>query len=238
MKFDAIIFDKDGTLLDFNAFWVPVTEQALRQTVKALGAADASILKLMEVLGVHAGITDIDGVLCYGTYAQIGQALHQGLAEQGFSFDCCLVQKLVSEAYVQAVPVGRIAPTCHDLPQVLNALKEKGIKLFVVTTDNAPVTEECLDKLGIAQYFTAVYTDDGVNPPKPDPYCANDISARYGIPRERILMVGDTKNDAIFAKNAGIQAVGVAANDRNAQRLSAYMAAVVPDVSHIGGLVD
>ena len=34
MKTKAIIFDKDGTLIDFHDFWIPVTRHALKEILR------------------------------------------------------------------------------------------------------------------------------------------------------------------------------------------------------------
>ena len=44
MKVDAIIFDKDGTLLSFDAFWVTVTEKALADVFTALSMDGSCLL--------------------------------------------------------------------------------------------------------------------------------------------------------------------------------------------------
>ena len=51
MKADAIIFDKDGTLLDFDAFWISVTVKALGDVFQALSMDDSHLPEIMEALG-------------------------------------------------------------------------------------------------------------------------------------------------------------------------------------------
>ena len=175
MKIEAIIFDKDGTLLDFDAFWVPVTVAAVKKAAEALGVENAPVEAVLTDLGVRGGITDIDGILCKGTYAQIAEACRKhfgkGSSEQ--------VREAVLEGYNSSVSAGEVKPVCDHLPQVLMALKEQDIKLFVVTTDNRLITDTCLEKLGIADLFTDVFTDDGRFPTKPDPACAEYIMTNW-----------------------------------------------------------
>ena len=117
----------------------------------------------------------------------------------------------------------------------LTELKTKGIKLAVVTTDNMQITRTCLEKLGIADFFDHIYTDDGEVPTKPDPFCVYHFCEAAGVEKERVIMVGDTMTDMRFAKNAGISAIGIAKNDLNKQVLAPHAAAVLPDPS---GIVD
>ena len=75
MDIQAIIFDKDGTLLDFDALWVPVTEEAIRTAARILEVKDPPVDRILEDLGIRNGITAIDGTVCKGTYAQIGKSV-------------------------------------------------------------------------------------------------------------------------------------------------------------------
>ena len=68
---DAVIFDKGGTLLEFEAFWVAVSVKALEDSLQQLRVKKDLLLEIVEALGVHNGVTDINSVLCQGTYQQI-----------------------------------------------------------------------------------------------------------------------------------------------------------------------
>ena len=233
MKADAILFDKDGTLTDFDAFWVPITEKAICATLAQLGAEAALAGPILEAIGVHNGVTDVDSVLCKGTYGQIGQVVHEVLRQHGVAADRDAVAKQIEKAYEDHMDAGQVQPTCPDLKEVLEKLKERGKHLAVVTTDNAEVTAFCLKKLGIEQLFDRIYTDDGTFPPKPDPYCAHHFCDLLGIGRDRAVMVGDTLNDVRFARNAGIQVVGVAAGEENRRLLTGQADLLVSSLSEL-----
>ena len=81
MKIKAIIFDKDGTLLDFDAYWLKAAEHALDIILKSFMAEDVPFDDVMCALGVNDGITSIKGVLCCGTYAQIGTEIQKILTK-------------------------------------------------------------------------------------------------------------------------------------------------------------
>ena len=85
----------------------------------------------------------------------------------------------------------------------------------MVTTDNELITRKCLSALQVEHLFDKIYTDDGVNPTKPDPFCALDFCATYGIDVQNAVMVGDTLTDVRFAANAGISMVGLAKSEEN-----------------------
>ena len=227
MKADAVIFDKDGTLIDFDSIWVPVSVKALEDILANLHREDIPVDEFLTAFGVHDGVTDINGVLCKGTYAQMGQIVHEILGKHGCSVPCEDVVKLVVDCYNKNADAGEVKPTSPDLVDALKELKKQNVKIAIVTTDNETITRKCLRDLGIEELFDRIYTDDGVMPAKPDPACAYDFCRLAGTGKDRLVMVGDTLTDMRFAKNAGIMAVGVAKNDRNKEVLAPYADVVV-----------
>lgn len=228
---DAVIFDKDGTLLDFDAFWVTVSVKALNEVLLYFDKPVAFIGEILESLGVHDGITDIDGILCKGTYGQIGQIVYDVLSRYGCAASYDDVTDVVINAYNRNSDSGEIKATCPDLADVLKQLKQQGKKLAVITTDNENITYKCLKELGIETLFDKVYTDDGSTPAKPDPYCAIDFCRSVGVKEARTVMVGDTMTDVSFAKNAGIQVIAVAKGEGNKAILSQATDVVIPSLS-------
>lgn len=233
MKVEAIIFDKDGTLLDFDAFWLAVSDGAINEILKEVNRQDIPNEKILSALGVKNNITDINGVLCRGTYSQMAQEIYNVLIKHGC--DCTLneIEKMTIDAYHRNSDKGIVKATCDNICDVLTELKDMGLKLAVVTTDDPFVTQKCLQLLNIDKFFDVVYTDDGKLPTKPDPYCIHDLCKRYGMTTSQVIMVGDTMTDMNFAKNGGIKAIGVAKNENNKAILKNHAYTVIPDISYI-----
>lgn len=233
MNIKAIIFDKDGTLLDFDSFWLTISYKAIEDILAVVKQKLDLTEEILLALGVQNKVTDINGVLCKGTYAQIGRAIYKVLAK----YDCRITEeeviRLTVEAYHRNSEVGIVKPTCKDIFGVLSRLKERGIKLAVVTTDDAFITKKCLEALGIDALFDAVYTDDGKYPVKPDAYCINDFCEKKGLSKSEVIMVGDTLTDVCFAQKGGIKIIGVAKSDGNRSILEKETDVVVPDISYI-----
>lgn len=234
MDIKAILFDKDGTLMQLDNFWIDVSARAAKELLSDLGREDIPVSEILEALGVHGGAADKDGLLCKGTYEQIGGAVHELLRAHGVCISKDEIIRMTLEAYENSAKNGDVAPICDNLREVLESLKNRGILLAVVTTDTAAITRRCLLELGIDDLFVKLYTDDGSMPPKPDPSYALDFSAKFGIKPENIIMVGDTMTDVRFAKNAGIFSVGVGGDSEVAREASV----AIPDISHIGALVE
>lgn len=235
MDIRAIIFDKDGTLMDFDSFWIEVSVCAMEDILKKLGREDIPVRELMASLGADGAAVDIDGLLCKGTYEQIGLSIYDVLKSHGAEISPDEAVAMTVEAYNENAVHGTVKPACDNIREVLQQLKSGKRRLAVATTDNPQITLMCLEKLGIADLFDKIYTDDGKTPVKPNPQCAKDFCAEFGISPEKTVMVGDTMTDVSFAKNAGISAIGVG---RERERLAPYADAVIPDISHIFDLAE
>lgn len=242
MRADAVIFDKDGTLIDFDAFWVTVSVKAIEDMLSTFGRQEVPMEEILEAFGVHNGVTDMNGILCKGTYEQMGQSVYDILKRYGCEASCeasCEeVTRVLIEAYNQNADAGDVKPTCPNLAQVLKQLKDQNKKLAVVTTDNMQITRKCLEKLGVLELFDKIYTDDGDVPTKPDPYCVYDFCEFAHVEKDRVVMVGDTMTDMRFAKNAGIAVVGIAKCEGNKEVLAPHADAVIPDPSHLLDLLN
>lgn len=221
----AIIYDKDGTLMDFDAFWVPVARAAIEKIVKRATGADVSAAarisaKTEREIGISGGSTDPKGILCGGTYSQFAATLTKNLNEGGFPLR--IDRQEVEKAVADNAGKGEILSVCEDLRERLEEARKKAV-LFVVTTDDRAITEYCLEKLGIADLFEKIYCDDGITPHKPDPFAAEEIAGTLKAGKQDIFMIGDTATDKKFADGAGIRFAYVG-KDPDIGEKSAYKA--------------
>jgi len=95
--------------------------------------------------------------------------------------------------------------TCDPIP-LLDALKSRGVKIAMCTADSRKGALGAVNKLGIAHYFDMIVAGgDEDSKPKPDPHNALKICRQLGVAPEEALMVGDTRADTEFGKNAGFK---------------------------------
>lgn len=233
MSVKCIIFDKDGTLIDFDSFWISVSEYALKEILMFAGADMTLGKEITEALGVRDGSADIEGILCSGTYDMISDVCYNILSKHGCAVDRGLLSEKVLKSFRSSVSKGVIEPVCDNIRDVFEELRNENITIALVTTDESVITMKCLDALGITEFFDIIYTDDGVHPAKPDPYCINEICKNQSLDKSELIMVGDTLTDMYFAENGGIRAVGVAKNENNRKVLEPYANAVIKDISYI-----
>ncbi len=112
--------------------------------------------------------------------------------------------------------------------ELLAALKERGIKMAVVSNKVQPETES-LRKLWFADYLSlAVGRVEGV-PPKPDPAMALQALEGLGSSAEDALFVGDSQPDVRTGKNARCTSVGCTWGFRSRQVLEEEQADYIID---------
>ena len=238
MSVKAVIFDKDGTLMDFESFWVTVSRYAIEEIKGKTGFTSVPVEEALLALDVVDGIANINGILAQDPFNVMGKALCNCFKKYGCTLTPEQMTELTVSAYHGNIDKGKIAPACNNIASVMERLKEMGIILAVVTTDDPYDTEKCLKALGIREYFDAVYTDDGINPTKPDSFAAEELCLRFNLTKGQVIMVGDTMNDVRFARNSGIKAVAVAKNENNANILRKEADIVLHDISELFRVID
>ncbi len=212
----GIIFDKDGTLLNFEAFWLPVTDAVLKDLARKFCVPAAAEETAKQKIGIHGGKVGKNSVLCAGTYAQMSEIVRAVFSDFGTETAEKEMYRELCSAFEANMFRGEVVPTTPNLRELLQSLKTQGVKLFVATTDNLSITSVCLKKLGIEDLFDGVFTDGAGYPPKPDPYIIERIAKEYAVPRENLLMVGDTCTDLQFARNGRIKAAYVSQENEGA----------------------
>lgn len=239
IKAKAILFDKDGTLLEFAPFWQAVSKFAVNDIAKRVGGNKEVAISALKAIGIDGDSFDVDGILCKGTYGQIAKAMYPifndgagvNLSEKDF-------ENLCLNAFHDNLQNGEILPTSKNLKKALKILKQKGKKLFVVTSDDEHTTSICLKGLQIDNLFEKVFVDDGIHPHKPNPYYANLVMQEYGFSKDELVMVGDTLTDADFAKNSGIKCIGIVKTLQGNTLLDGKVTKIVQDIATISDIIE
>lgn len=91
----------------------------------------------------------------------------------------------------------------------LKAMTQRGLKLACVTNKAERFTRPLLASNGLAKYFTTVVTGDMVELGKPHPACYLLACDRLGLSTSQAVVIGDSANDALAARAAGIRVVCV-----------------------------
>lgn len=180
----AVAFDLDGTLVDS----VPDLAAAANEMRAVLGMERLPEATVRSYVGdgiavlVHRALTD----------DEYGQA-DLPLFERG------------SEVFLRYY-ADHIADQTRPYPETeagLGLLKSLGIPLAVVTNKSDLLAIKLLKALKLEQYFSIVVGGDTLNVRKPSGEPLRHVAGVLGIQTQNMLMVGDSRNDMLAAKDAG-----------------------------------
>jgi phosphoglycolate phosphatase len=221
----AVLFDKDGTLLDFDSTWRPVADRLMEETVRMLGLDGGGIASVRDALGIREKGFTPDSVFVQGTAGEILSAALGVLrldparaAEVGNRLKDCYMQSVCEGSFHSSMATG--------VPQLVSRLRAGGYRVGIATSDLAEATMHFLDSSGLQGLIDYVGCDDGVTPPKPAAAMAERMCGMLGLEPREVAMVGDSLTDMEFARNAGLGcAVYLTSSYRNAE--AAAMADIV-----------
>lgn len=233
----GILFDKDGTLLEFHSTQHAIYAAVLASLRDDHGVSEPLSLQLSEVLGHLPERLASDSLLQHSTNEQIAQALvatsraYAEGREWRPSYDADDLLELIDRlSLAEDVPYVALP----NVPQTLSYLRSKDYRLGVATVDTRTATVAGLKKTGILGYFDYLGTGEESRP-KPDPWLADRFCSECGVLPSELLVVGDGENDMLFAQNAGAHFVGIdAAGDGTS---SVFRAAGRRSVADIGEII-
>ncbi|WP_026883683.1 HAD family hydrolase [Clostridium akagii] len=233
----GILFDKDGTLLDFNSIWIPAAEYLVDNIISRYFTQCGNIIrkKLLYSIGVEDGEAKGTGILASGTAFDISEAFINILELNNTTFFRKEILELVSGSLNEFVENNKydIIPTAN-LSNLFIKLKKMNISIGLATSDGIISTEYCLKELNIFQYFDFIGTSDGKYPSKPSPVLLQKFCEVTGLKEKEVAIVGDTVIDMEFARNAQVgMAIGVLSGTSSIEELSELADLVYTSVDDI-----
>jgi phosphoglycolate phosphatase len=190
MRASAVAIDLDGTLLDTVADLAAAANLMraefglpplpLQQVATYVG-------KGAEVL-VHRVLSgSMDGTIDAGSHARAHAAFLRHYAVEN----------------------GRNAKPYPGVVEGLEAMRGKGLRLACVTNKPAAFTRPLLARSGLSRYFELIVSGDTVARKKPDPMPMLHVAQSFGVPASQVVAIGDSVNDALAARAAGMAVLAV-----------------------------
>jgi phosphoglycolate phosphatase len=208
LSFDAdlVVFDKDGTLIDFEYAWGRQTVTGVERLMSAVPGGAALRADVYRSLGhdPQTHRTAGSGPLATASIGKLSTIVACVLYQHGFTWDEAEAHAKNSfEAGLTSIPLKELIRPAADVKRVVNDLSGAGVRLAVVTTDDRSPTLQTLELLGIAGQVDFLACGDDQIPLKPAPDAVLSACAHLSVAPARTLVVGDTVADMLMARHAG-----------------------------------
>lgn len=226
---DLVVFDKDGTLIEFHAMWGGWVGDLADRLEGAAGRPLRERLFLAIGFDGATGRAHPHGGLAAMPMAVLRRMAVDVVADAGL--DRRAAEDAVAQAWHPPDPVALARPVT-DLGLLFGGLRAAGTRVGVATSDDRAPTERTLAALGIAALVDAIVcADDGI-PVKPDPAMLLRLCAIAGASPGRTAVVGDSVPDLRMARaaDAGV-CIGVLSGTGTLEELEPLADLILPSVA-------
>ena len=185
MRIKTVLFDLDGTLVDT----IPDLTYGLNRMLDQLfGKQPLTVAEVSTMVG--RGVIDLmERVFCAR-----GIKINDTLIRQAIDVYCNIMVESGSSH----------SEVFSDVFDSLARLRKKGLSLAIVTNKPKSMTQAIVKEKGLSQYVDLVVAAGDAPTVKPEPEMLWIACERLGVDPKSATMVGDSANDALAAKKAGM----------------------------------
>lgn len=222
----AILFDKDGTLFDFQKTW----GHWAKQLILDLSGGDAALItRISDVLGFDFETAQFspDSISIACTPEEQVDLLHPLLPQIGR--EALSARMVADETNTSPVLVDGTQALLHDL-------SERGIKLGVVTNDFERGARMQLKLTELEPFFDTIIGFDSGFGGKPAPGGCLAGAKQLNTAANDTVMVGDSLHDLHAGRAAGMRTIGVLTGTAQREELEPHADIVLDDISRMHDL--
>ncbi|WP_375461276.1 HAD family hydrolase [uncultured Enterovirga sp.] len=218
----AILFDKDGTLIDFDRTWGPAGYEVMR----TLSRGDRMLLE--RLMSVSEYVEEErrflpSSPLVGGSSAEYGPLWAEALGREPGP---ALYGEM--DDLFRHWGLATLAPI-FDPAAILGGLSARGLHLGIATNDAEASARAQAEALGLSGLCPFIAGYDSGFGSKPDPGMVTAFVRHHGLAPDEVAMIGDSVHDLAAARAAGVVAVGVLTGPLG----HAARAAIEPYADHV-----
>ena len=188
-KYEAVLFDLDGTLIDS----APDVHACVNEMQAIRARPSVSIAEVKKFIGS-------------GAEPLVRQVLERN-GESTTSKEIDENVQLFLKIY-RANPV-RYGSLFPEVVETLELLLRQGLAMGICTNKPEATTLPVLEKFNLQKYLSVISCGDKIQFQKPDPRHIDHAMGLLGSSAQNTLFVGDSMNDVIAAKKAGVDILAV-----------------------------
>jgi phosphoglycolate phosphatase len=226
MKHQGILFDKDGTLLDFNQTWLPIYLYAAQEFADGDPGLAESLLTQHGFDRSNNQFVS-GSLLAAGNNQQIADAwaVQIDKPDQVEAISRQLHKIFHDQGAKQATPVKQLAST-------LRQLKLSGRKLGVATADSHQGIINTLQSFDVLHEFDFLAGYDSGHGVKPEAGMVLAFCEQMALTADSVVVVGDNRHDIEMGRNANAGlCVGVLTGTSTRRDLETIADIVIDDIS-------
>lgn len=224
----GIVFDKDGTMFDFDATWGGWS----RGFIAAEAKGDPVLTQLLaKALGydLARGAFLSHSIVIAATTDNVADAILPLLP--GANKAALLARMDARAMACDQVEVTPLAP-------FLTGLRRQGLRLGVATNDTEGPARAHLEAAGVTDLFDFIAGFDSGFGGKPAPGQLLAFAAACGLDPAECAMVGDSLHDLTAARAAGMVAVAVLTGVAGRADLAPHADVVLASIAELPGWLD
>ena len=236
-EIDLVVFDKDGTLIDFDFTW----SRRCYAAVDALITERPERADVREVLLRSIGLDPLtlkalpESPVVVGSVAETAIVAATVLYQTGESWtEATLAAERHVRRILSVVPTPDEIRAFATVEPLFRRLHAAGVAIAVLTNDDRASTIGTLGDLGLLPLISAVGCADDGHGTKPEPHGLIHLAKTQAVPLDRVVMVGDAIGDLVTARRAGA-ALGVAvlSGVASRERLAPHADVILDDIGQI-----
>ncbi|OWZ10982.1 hypothetical protein PHMEG_00016062 [Phytophthora megakarya] len=226
-----VVFDKDGTLIDFTLMWGGWVESQAWKVEMTTGLPVRE--KLFAAMGYDWISRSIKskGALCCTPMGELYKLAVRVLVAEGMRQS--KADEVIQQCWSMPDPVLTSRPLAN-IPALFRTIKKMDMKIAVCTTDDRQPTINTLKHLGVSDMVDALACGDDGLPAKPAGEQIWTICQQLNVEPHNSIMVGDTSTDMLLGKNAGCGlSIGVLGGASSLDDLAEDADVLVPSIDRV-----
>jgi phosphoglycolate phosphatase len=226
MPIRAILFDKDGTLVDFQRTWGPATHGVLTQLAAGDRVAFERLVAVSLYLPDEQRFLPGSPVVIEPTHVY-GALWARALGRPATPAFIAEIDRLFFRSTLDHLSV------IGDPRSLFARLVKRGYRLGLMTNDADANTRAQVRRLGLEEYLSFIAAYDTGFGAKPDPAPVLAFAAAVDVPPAEIAVVGDTMHDLVAARAAGAVAIGVLTGPIGTGALAPHADRLIASISEL-----
>ena len=196
MKYKAVLFDLDGTVMNT----IDDLNDSVNATLRHFSMPEITLADTMRFIG-------------NGARRLMEQAVPEGTGEELFG----QVLEYYKDWYQHHCMI-KTAPY-DGVTELMHTLKDAGVRQVIISNKPDPATREIAEKWFSGLTDFVIGEGPGLRR-KPWPDMADAAVERLGLDKSECVLIGDSEVDVITAKNAGLDCISVLWGFRDRQTLT------------------